>query len=136
MWIVAALTFASGLVVAVRMRETLRPNGGAPEKPEATCIEVAELGGVSGAIIVDVRSAEEFADAHVEGARNIPLDSLARRATELPKDAPIVTVCTSGGGRSERAAAELRAIGFSSVRSLCGGTKEWMRKVQRNQDHG
>ncbi|MGZ3417460.1 MAG: MFS transporter [Polyangiales bacterium] len=41
MWIVAALTFGSGLVVAVRMRETLRPSRPSPPTPhatEATCV--------------------------------------------------------------------------------------------------
>jgi len=74
-----------------------------------------------------VRSPEEFGAGHVEGAINIPLDSLSDRATELPKDALVVTVCSQGGGRSERAAEQLRAIGFLSARSLCGGTQAWMR---------
>lgn len=32
-----------------------------------------------------------------------------------------------GGGRSERAATELRALGWNSARSLCGGTQAWMQ---------
>ena len=127
MWLVAALTCASGLVVAVRMRETLRREDLRAKKGEPTCVEPAELRGASSAVIVDVRSPEEFAQGHVEGAINIPLDALALRASELPRDAPVVTVCGKGGGRSERAAEQLRASGFPSARSLCGGTRAWMQ---------
>jgi rhodanese-related sulfurtransferase len=80
---------------------------------------------------VDVRSSEEYAAGHIEGARNIPLDALASRAAELPRDALVVTVCGKGGGRSDRAAQVLRDLGFTTVRTLCGGTQAWMdRRVQ------
>lgn len=125
MWLVAALTFASGLVVAVRMRETLRP----PETTE--CLELAALG-TADALVIDVRSPEEFAAAHVAGAVNIPLDELPSRASALPKGRVIVTVCGKGGGRSERAAEQLRASGFSPARSLCGGTQAWLAAATAN----
>ncbi|MBK8240666.1 MAG: MFS transporter [Deltaproteobacteria bacterium] len=126
MWLVAALTFASGVVAALRMSETLR-RPSAPAKPASTCVEPTELRRVTGAVIVDVRSPEEFAAEHVDGAINIPLDTLSQRAATLPKDALVVTVCGKGGGRSERAASELRALGFDSARSLCGGTQAWLQ---------
>jgi MFS family permease len=121
MWIVAAITFASGVVVAVRMSETLRRS--------ESCIEPTELPRLPNAIIVDVRSPEEFAAGHVDGAINIPLEVLTQRTPELPKSAAVVTVCGKGGGRSERAAEHLRALGFSWVRSLCGGTHAWTHGV-------
>jgi rhodanese-related sulfurtransferase len=125
MWLVAALTFASGVVVAVRMSETLR-RAAAPA-PSPTCVEPTELRSVEGAVIIDVRSPDEFAAGHVAGAINIPLDSLAAQTAALPKEAVLVTVCGKGGGRSERAATELRALGWNSARSLCGGTQAWMQ---------
>lgn len=125
MWVVAALTFASGVVVAVRMSETL-PRPPAPA-PSPTCVEPMELRSVEGAVIIDVRSPDEFAAGHVSGAINIPLDSLAAQTAALPKEAVLVTVCGKGGGRSERAASELRALGWNSARSLCGGTQAWMQ---------
>ncbi|MCC6875659.1 MAG: MFS transporter, partial [Sandaracinaceae bacterium] len=51
----------------------------------------------------------------------------AERACELPHGAVVVTVCGKGGGRSERAAEHLRASGFASARSLCGGAQAWMQ---------
>lgn len=129
--LVAALTFASGVLVAVRMRETLarRPAAAPPLAAPKTCVEVTELGDVAGAVIVDVRSPEEFDAGHVAGAINIPLDVLATQASRLPDGAAIVTVCGKGGGRSERAAEQLRSLGWAWARSLCGGTQAWQAAV-------
>lgn len=65
---------------------------------------------------VDVRTPEEFAAGHPEGARNIPLDDafLVAMATAFPKDANIIVGCKSGG-RSARAAHELTIAGFTNV---------------------
>ena len=131
---IAALTFASGVVVAVRMRETLRREE--PVKPGATCIEPEALAQTPGAVIIDVRSPDEYAEAHVDGALNIPLDALSAHATALSKDAVLVTACGNGGGRSERGAALLRELGFGSVRSLCGGTQAWLAQRPRSKQGG
>jgi len=130
---IAALTFISGIVVAVRMRETLRHearSSGPPvdAQPGAICIESEALAQTTGAVIIDVRSPGEFAVAHVDGALNIPLGALAERAAELTPDALLVTACGKGGGRSEHAAALLRGLGFASVRSLCGGMQAWLAR--------
>jgi rhodanese-related sulfurtransferase len=127
-WTIAALTFASGGLAAFRMRETLvRDAKSGPAEVTSTCIEPESLEDASAGVILDVRSREEFALGHVEGAINVPIETLAGEATSLPRDSLIVTVCGKGGGRSERAAAQLRALGFDSVRSLCGGTQAWMQ---------
>jgi MFS family permease len=124
---VAALTFVSGVVVAVRMRETLQRPAHAPTTASPTgCVAPQDLDQIQGALVIDVRSPDEFASAHVDGALNIPLPELRHRAVELSRDAPLVTACCAGGGRSERGAALLRELGFASVRSLCGGTEAWL----------
>lgn len=121
MWLVAVITFASGVVVAIRMTETVRRTAGPP------CVELAELLHAPAAVIIDVRDPQAFAAGHVAGAINIPFDELAVRASGIPRDARIVTVCGTGGGRSARAAAFLLSQGWPSVRSLCGGTQAWLR---------
>ncbi len=142
MWIVAALTFGSGVLVAVRMRETLKKTPSEVPAPAPRCVEPTELGALERAgrlVVVDVRSPEEFASGHVDGAVNIPVDALAARASELPRDAQIVTVCGKGGGRSDRAAEELRGRGFRSARPLCGGTIGWQALIagaERRADGG
>jgi hypothetical protein len=75
----AALTFASGVVVALRMRETLRRDAPSePGRPSASCIEPEALDQLPAAVVIDVRSPDEDAEAHVDGALNIPLNALGR----------------------------------------------------------
>ncbi len=125
---IAALTFVSGAVVALRMRETLRKeSASAPTSEVPTCVEPSALS--PDAIVIDVRSAEEYAAGHVDGALHIPLDELATRAAELPKDASLVTACGKGGGRSDQGADILRTLGYSA-RALCGGTQAWLREKE------
>ena len=94
MWLVAAMTFGSGVIVAVRMTETLKPRD-SDTAPPPTCLPASELrerlAKGDGALVVDVRSPDEFEGAHIDGAVNIPLDALDWRAAGLPRDAPIVT---------------------------------------------
>lgn len=72
--------------------------------------------------VIDVRSASEYAEAHVDDAVHLPIEDLDSGG--LSKGTAIVTVCGKGGGRSEHAAEHLRRRGFSA-RSLC--TQGWMQ---------
>jgi rhodanese-related sulfurtransferase len=68
-----------------------------------------------GAIILDVRSKDEFASGHVKGAINIPLNELASNLTKLgDKDSYIITCCMSGG-RSSMAKSILHNAGYNNV---------------------
>lgn len=76
-------------------------------------------------IIVDVRSPEEYAEKHIAGAINIPLDEIHTRHNILSKSDLIITACGKGGGRSAEAAEKLRKLGFTKAIYLCGGTFGW-----------
>lgn len=75
-----------------------------------------------GALLLDVRSPQEFSGGHIEGAINIPVHQLAERIDEIP-NAPIVLYCRSGQ-RSGRAAALLTGAGRDSVHDL-GPMSRW-----------
>jgi rhodanese-related sulfurtransferase len=75
-----------------------------------------------GATLLDVRSPEEFASGHVEGAVLLPVDELEGRLSEVSRTAPVVVYCRSGG-RSARAAQILSAAGYE-VHDL-GGMSNW-----------
>lgn len=75
-----------------------------------------------GARLLDVRTPEEFQAKHVEGAENVPVDTIPT-AEVGPKDAAVVVYCGSGK-RSARAAAALRAKGHTKVYDL-GGMSNW-----------
>lgn len=64
-----------------------------------------------GALVLDVRTPQEFREGHVPGAVNIPLDSLQAEMRTLDKRKPIITCCRSGM-RSASAAALLTSNGF------------------------
>ena len=74
------------------------------------------LGKETKILVIDVRSAQEFATGHVPGAVNIPIDELARKLQEMKiaKDTTVVTMCEHGG-RSSRAAVELQKLGYHTA---------------------
>jgi phage shock protein E len=72
-----------------------------------------------GALVIDVRSPEEFATGAYPKAKNIPLDKIGSSIGKLPKDKPIVLYCASGA-RSGQAARMLKAAGFADVVSAGG----------------
>ena len=83
----------------------------------------------TGAIVLDVRSAEEYARGHVPNAVSIPHDQLSARTGELgnAKGAPIVVYCESGR-RAGMAASTLLDAGFTNVLHLDGDMRGWRDK--------
>ena len=78
----------------------------------------------AGARLVDVRTPQEFAAGHIEGAVNIPVQDLEQRMVELePRERPLVLYCRSGN-RSGRAAQMLKSAGYTAVHDL-GAIGRW-----------
>lgn len=72
------------------------------------------------AVLLDVRTSEEYASGHIEGSQNIPLDELDRVDSVIKnKNVPLYVHCLSGG-RSARAAAYLRGKGYKEVYDIGG----------------
>ncbi len=66
----------------------------------------------NGAVIVDVRSVQEFKSGHVKNAINIPLEQVKQKVADLKKmNKPIITVCRSGA-RSSMAKQTLKNAGI------------------------
>ena len=76
-----------------------------------------------GTFMLDVRTPEEWNEFHAPNTTLIPLDELASRVNELPKDQPIVVVCRSGN-RSQTGRDILLQAGFDAT-SMNGGLNEW-----------
>lgn len=88
----------------------------------------AILEGGEAATLVDVRTPEEFAEAHAPRATNVPLADLTGGwATGLPEDkeAPIVTICKVGE-RSLYGMLLLKSMGYQHVKNVRGGLKAWV----------
>jgi rhodanese-related sulfurtransferase len=79
-----------------------------------------------GAVLVDVRSANQYKDSHISGARNVPGDQIAAGAAALEKiKDKTVIVCCDNGITSGAAARKLTELGFTQVFNLRGGLSAW-----------
>ena len=76
------------------------------------------------AVAVDVRTTGEREQKFVAGSISIPLNHLAERIDELPKDRPLLVYC-AGGYRSSIAASLLQQRGFTNVSEIAGGLAAW-----------
>jgi rhodanese-related sulfurtransferase len=92
-------------------------------------IEAGQLGELceqaSGAQLVDVRSAGEFATGHVPGAVNIPLEEIEGRLGDLNAKETLVLICK--GGMRAGMAAELLKDKWGNLAVLHGGTEAWAK---------
>ncbi len=78
----------------------------------------------AGAKLVDVRTADEYAEKHPEPAINIPVDEIGKRMAELgPTDTTIIVYCHTGL-RAVIAANTLRKAGYKRVYNL-GAMDRW-----------
>ncbi|MCL2645427.1 MAG: rhodanese-like domain-containing protein [Phycisphaerales bacterium] len=79
----------------------------------------------SNAILVDVRTPQEFSQAHAEGTVNVPLANIEANSfdEELFKNRELLLICRSGR-RSARAAELLHARGYT-VFNVRGGMQKW-----------
>jgi rhodanese-related sulfurtransferase len=75
-------------------------------------------------LVIDVRSPFEFEQGAIENSRNIPFIDILEGRHALPKDAPILLVC-SIGGRSFAAGQILLERKYQEVYSLDGGLDSW-----------
>lgn len=81
-----------------------------------------------GALVVDVRTAEEFAGGHIAGAINIPYQLAARELASREKDlAKAIIVYCHSGARSAAAKKALNGAGYTNV--VNGGGLDHMRKL-------
>ena len=105
-------------------------NSGASYK-QITQEEALDLmNGESDYIILDVRTPEEFSEAHIVGAINVPLDSIGQTdPAELPdKDQLIMVYCRSGN-RSKQASEKLVDLGYTNIVEF-GGINTWPGEIE------
>jgi len=81
-------------------------------------------------LLLDVRQPEEYSSVRMRGSVHIALGSLRGRLYELPKEDPIVVMC-SLGLRAYEAALVLANNGFTQVRVLDGGLDAWPFSLEK-----
>ena len=90
---------------------------------------VAQFQQTDGAVLVDVRTPEEYRDGHVPGSVNVPLQQIEDIELEVAeKNTPLFVYCRSGA-RSRQATALLKEIGYEDVHNI-GGILDYKGKVE------
>ncbi len=100
-----------------------------PESTKVPSISAAELQvrRDSGAapVVIDVRTAEEYASGHIPGAVNVPFDQVAQRIAEIDAPHGVALYCMVGP-RARKGESALLAAGYKKVLHLEGGLAAWL----------
>ena len=81
------------------------------------------------AVLLDVRTPQEYREGHIPGSQNVPLQTLDKvRSVVENKDAELFVYCYSGA-RSRQATAMLQHIGYTNVQNI-GGIAAYQGKVE------
>ncbi|MEM7135474.1 MAG: rhodanese-like domain-containing protein [Myxococcota bacterium] len=128
----AFAVLASILLCTACSREEARSAPPAIEIVDVTPTQAADLIARGEARVLDVRSPEEFALGHIEGAinQNVNAEGFVSALEQLPDDKPFIVHCAAGspGGRSRRATEALQSAGASQIYHLNGGFSAWSRE--------
>ena len=91
---------------------------------------VKEYSTTDGAVLLDVRTPDEYRQGHIPGSKNVPLQSIDKVTVMINNKAtPIFVHCLSGA-RSRQAAAVLQQVGYTNVKNI-GGISAYAGKVER-----
>ena len=91
---------------------------------EARAILAADT---AGTVVVDVRREDEWITGHIAGARHIPIDDLADRIDEVPRDKRLLFICAMGV-RSGLACEVAASMGYATenLYNIEDGTPAWI----------
>ena len=91
---------------------------------------VKEFQRTSGAVLLDVRTPEEYRSGHIPGSRNIPLQTIDKvESVAENRDTALYVYCQSGA-RSRQAAGVLKQMGYTNVNNI-GGIAAYTGKVEQ-----
>ena len=91
---------------------------------------VKEFQRTSGAMLLDVRTPEEYRSGHIPGSKNISLQTIDRVGSVAEnKDTALYVYCQSGA-RSRQAVGVLKQMGYTNVNNI-GGIAAYAGKVER-----
>ena len=91
---------------------------------------VKEYRVTDGAVLLDVRTPDEYRQGHIPGSKNVPLQSIDKVTVMINNKAtPIFVHCLSGA-RSRQAAVILKQLGYTNVKNI-GGISAYAGKVKR-----
>lgn len=90
---------------------------------------VREFEQTPGAVLLDVRTPQEYREGHIPGSKNVPLQEIGRAgAAAADQSAPLFVYCRSGA-RSRQAVGALQNMGYLNVKNI-GGIAAYTGKVE------
>ena len=118
-WMLITIALSSGFFLLLPVVQGAAATGITPT--EAVQCMNREKG-----VVVDVCGRDEYAQGHIKGALNVPLDQLEANLGQAVKNksTTLILSCASGM-RSKRAQAIAQKLGYEKVHSLQGGLKAW-----------
>lgn len=82
-----------------------------------------------GAVLVDVRTPQEYKEGHIPESKNVPLQSLADHAYKVLKKDDVLFVYCRSGSRSKQATHILKQMGYTKVKNI-GGILDYKGKIE------
>jgi rhodanese-related sulfurtransferase len=83
------------------------------------------------AVLLDVRTIEEYTQGHIEGSKNIPLQTIERVQSEIPEKSTLLYVYCRSGVRSAKATELLQKAGYTNVIDI-GGIIHYKGEIVKN----
>ena len=126
--VLASIAFGAMLASCGGTGSTASQSSDHPQVQEISILKLDSLqAALPDAILLDVRSDEEWEAGHLEGASYISFDWDHRLdpLKALPSERPVLVYCEAGG-RSGVITEELRIIGHPYIIDLIGGMESWM----------
>ena len=100
-------------------------------KPSDINRRLEEYDAAPDAVLLDVRTAQEYMEGHIPCSENVPLQDIDEIHHIAGKDTPLFVYCHSGA-RSSEAASRLREMGYTCVMNI-GGICSYLGRVERGE---
>ena len=117
------LALALTVVASVLLAPSLLPRGGYGDVTVQEARRLIE--DKPGLVLLDVRTASEYEEGHIEGAVNIPVQELSVRFDELSIEDELLVYCRTGN-RSAQAVDVLLDLGFTKIYHMDEGITGWI----------
>lgn len=120
-WLISIALAGAYIIFRIAATRLSNINNVEPEEAERLISQ-------EGAVVIDVRTHNEYAGSRIPNSKHIPLSQIGNRLGEIERyrERPVVVNCRSGS-RSARACKLLTRNGFSEVYNLRGGLRSWVR---------
>lgn len=92
--------------------------------------EIENMRNTPGAVLIDVRTEEEYRTGHIPQAVNVPLDKISEFRNRIKNPGTPIYVYCLRGSRSQRAAGILKGYGYTNVKSI-GGITSYKGKLEK-----